>query len=149
MNEETKSGTERFIYGYHAYDSPESVSRITTDLPASRRSCWPWQNPSSYRRPHAELQSVQFAGRAASSYSHFASHTSQARIHRHYSFSRKNPAPKPLEVRVEERFQHIQQVEPQATITQLMMARARIQAEEQGRIPRPMRMKRRWRFRGV
>jgi phage terminase large subunit len=59
------------------------------------------------------------------------------------------PAPKPLEVRIEERFQHIQQVEPQATITQLMMARARIQAEEQERIPRPMRMKRRWRFRGV
>jgi hypothetical protein len=59
------------------------------------------------------------------------------------------PNRKPLPLRVEERFQQIQRDEPQVTITELMAARARIQAEEQARIPRPVRMKRRWRFQSV
>jgi hypothetical protein len=90
MNVETKSGTERFIYEYHAYDHQKAFyeSRLTYRLLGG--AAGPGKT-SSYRRPHAELQSVQFAGCAASSYPHFAAHASQARIHRHYSFSRENP----------------------------------------------------------
>jgi hypothetical protein len=49
---------------------------------------------------------------------------------------------KPAEVRIAERIAQIQIDEPAATMTQIMMAKARIESEEKAKAPRPMRMKR-------
>lgn len=59
------------------------------------------------------------------------------------------PAAKPIGMRVEERMQVIRREEPSVTMTQLMMAKAKIEHEEKMRTPRPTRIKKHWRFQRV
>jgi len=53
---------------------------------------------------------------------------------------------KPVQIRVHERIAQIQRDEPAATMTHIMMAKARIEHEERSSAPRAIPIRRRWRY---